>query len=228
MALLNGSRDVGIPYRKRWLGFYLGCWLLGFSLSPVGCTSSRAPRASGQGFSDNFDRTELGSAWNNTGGPYQLRDGMLHVQGARNRPLWLRRALPDNVRVEFDVRSDSADGDIKVELFGDGVSRAESLSYTATGYVVIFGGWGNRLNVLARLNEHGDDRVVGPVHPVVRGHRYRIKIERRRETLTAWADGHRLGQMVDSDPLRGQGHNHFAFNNWKSELWFDNLKITPL
>jgi hypothetical protein len=34
--------------------------------------------------------------------------------------------------------------------------------------------------------------------------------------------------MKDSDPLWGRGHDHFAFNNWNSELWFDNLKITPL
>lgn len=194
----------------------------------VGCASKTGPRMDAKGFVDTFDRATLGPDWNNTGGPYELRDGMLHVQGARNRPLWLRRALPDNVRVEFDVRSKTSDGDIKVELFGDGVSRAETLSYTATGYVVIFGGWGNRLNVLARLNEHGDDRVVGPARPVVVGHQYRMKIERRGNTLAAWADGDKLGEMVDGVPLRGKGHEYFSFNNWESDLWFDNLRITPL
>ncbi len=28
--------------------------------------------------------------------------------------------------------------------------------------------------------------------------------------------------------LSGPGHDHFAFNNWASDLWFDNLRITPL
>jgi len=35
-------------------------------------------------------------------------------------------------------------------------------------------------------------------------------------------------EMADPEPLRGRGHDHFGFNNWQSELWFDNLKVTPL
>jgi hypothetical protein len=212
--------SVQTIYKGTLVAFTIALW--------VGCASKTEPGTEAKEFIDTFDRATLGPDWNNTGGPYELRDGMLHVQGARNRPLWLRRALPDNVRVEFDVRSNTAEGDIKVELFGDGVSRAETLSYTATGYVVIFGGWSNRLNVLARLNEHGDDRAVGPVHPVVVGHRYRMKIERRGKTIAAWADSQKLMEMVDPNPLRGQGHDYFAFNNWQSDLWFDNLRITRL
>jgi len=34
--------------------------------------------------------------------------------------------------------------------------------------------------------------------------------------------------MSDPNPLQGRGHDHFGFNNWQSDLWFDNLKITPL
>jgi len=34
--------------------------------------------------------------------------------------------------------------------------------------------------------------------------------------------------MEDDEPLEGRGHDHFAFNNWQSDLWFDNLEITPL
>jgi len=34
--------------------------------------------------------------------------------------------------------------------------------------------------------------------------------------------------MADSEPLEGRGHDHFGFNNWQSDLWFDNLKVTPL
>ena len=153
---------------------------------------------------------------------------MLRVKGARNKPLWLRRALPRDVRVTFDVRSESPEGDIKIELFGDGVSKAETTSYTATSYVVIFGGWNNSLNVLARMNEHGDDRAVGPSYKVVQGKTYHMKIERRGATIRAWVDDHELAHMTDPKPLEGPGHDHFAFNNWQSELWFDNLRIEAL
>lgn len=179
-------------------------------------------------FEDNFDRSELGPLWRSTGGPAQLVDGKLKIRGARNKPLWFRRTLPRDVRIEFDARSESREGDIKVEVYGDGVSKATQASYTATSYVVIFGGWSNTMNIIARLDEHADDRAVGPSRKVEVGHTYRMKIERIGDTITAWADGQMLATMKDPSPLWGKGHDHFAFNNWQAEVWFDNLKITPL
>jgi hypothetical protein len=150
------------------------------------------------------------------------------VKGAKNRPLWLLRTLPRDVRVEFDARSMSESGDIKVEVFGDGASHAKQASYTATSYVIIFGGWNNSKNVLARMDEHGADRVVGKPRRVEPGRDYRFRIERIGGTLEVWVDGEVLLKMDDPEPLEGRGHDHFGFNNWQSDLWFDNLKVTPL
>ncbi len=200
---------------------------LGACLTLAACTPQGDPAIASSGFRDAFDGDKLADYWNNTGGPYTIENGMLHVKGARNKPLWLRRTLPHDVTVEFDVRSESPEGDIKVEVFGDGQSRAETTSYTATSYVVIFGGWNNSLNVLARMNEHGDDRVVGKPYKVVPGRTYRMKIVRDGKKITAWADDHELASMTDDDPLYGRGHDHFGLNNWQSDLWFDNLQITP-
>jgi hypothetical protein len=177
---------------------------------------------------DDFNRAELGNLWRGTGGPYQIVDGQLKVKGARNKPLWLRRTLPRDARIEFDVRSESPDGDIKVEVYGDGTSKATQTSYTATSYVVIFGGWSNTLNVIARLDEHADDRAIGAPKKVEPGHTYHMKIERKGDTITSWADGTLLVRLKDPHPLWGAGHDHFAINNWNAEVWFDNLKITPL
>jgi hypothetical protein len=198
------------------------------ALSTAACTPQGDPGIGPEGFSDDFERGELGDQWNNTGGNYSIRDGQLKVDGARNKPLWLRRKLPNDVVIEFDTRSDSKDGDIKIEVFGDGVSKAESVSYTATGYVVIFGGWKNTLNVLARMNEHGDDRAVGEAYKVVPGQTYHMKIERRGATITAWVDGRKLVSMTDAEPLMGPGRDHFGFNNWQAPLTFDNLRVKPL
>jgi hypothetical protein len=197
-------------------------------LLPTACTPQGDPAIGAQGFSDDFERKDLGPSWHSTGGSYTIRGGQLRVKGARNKPLWLKRTLPEDVRIELDVRSESPGGDIKVELFGDGVSKADGASYTATSYVIIFGGWDNTLNLIARMDEHGDDRAVGPPYKVVQGKTYRMKIERRGATITFWVDGRELAKMTDPDPLEGSGHDHFAFNNWQSELWFDNLVITPL
>lgn len=208
--------------RRRALGVAL------FTVVASACTPQGDPGIGDEGFRDNFDSADLAKHWNNTGGPYAVRGGQLRVQNARNKPLWLKRTLPRDVRIEFDVRSESDDGDIKCEIFGDGVSKATQASYTATSYVVIFGGWLNKLNVLARLNEHGEYRVVGKPMKVVKGKTYHMKIERRGATIAAWVDGQPLVSMTDPDPLEGPGHDHFAFNNWQAELWFDNLVIQPL
>lgn len=200
---------------------------LSAALGP-GCTPQGDPAIGPDGFFDDFDREELGELWNNTGSNWRIVDGQLNIRNARNRPLWLRRVLPRDARIEFDVRSDSPDGDIKVEAWGDGTSRAVTDSYTATSYVVIFGGWGNSLNVLARMDEHGDDRVVGPRRPVEAGRTYHMRIVREGNRVEAFVDDESLVAMDDADPLEGRGHDHFGFNDWQAELWFDNLRITPL
>ncbi len=198
------------------------------ALALAACTPQGDPAIGGAGFSDDFERTELGDVWNNTGASWRIVDGELVIRNARNRPLWLRRVLPRDARIEFDVRSMSPEGDIKCEVFGDGTSRATTESYTATSYVVIFGGWSNSLNVLARLDEHGADRVEARGRRVEPGRTYHVRVERRGQTITAWVDDEELVSMTDPDPLEGRGHDHFAFNDWDAEVHFDNLRITPL
>ena len=192
------------------------------------CTPQGDPSIGAEGFRDDFERESLGDLWNNTGGPYRIVDGELMVRGARNKPLWLRRTLPRDVRIELDVRSESPEGDIKLEVFGDGTSRATTDSYTATSYVVIFGGWNNSTNLIARLDEHGRDRALGPRRRVEPGKTYRLVIERRGAVVDATVDGELLARMEDDAPLAGRGHEHFAFNDWQAEVYFDNLVITPL
>jgi hypothetical protein len=203
---------------------------LALALGPsfASCTPQGDPAIGPSGFSDDFERQELGELWNNTGASWRIVDGELVIRNARNRPLWLRRTLPRDVRIEFDVRSTSPEGDIKCEVFGDGTSRATTESYLATSYVVIFGGWGNSLNVLARMDEHGADRVESRGRRVEANRTYHMRIERRGQTITAWVDDEQLVSMTDPDPLEGRGHDHLAFNDWEVEVHFDNLRVTPL
>lgn len=201
-------------------------WALALTLGS--CTPQGDPAIGPDGFRDDFERSDLGSVWSTTGAPWAIRDGRLSVRGARNRPLWLRRTLPRDVRIEFDAASTSPEGDIKVEIFGDGVSRAEANHYVATSYVIIFGGWNNSLNVLARLDEHGADRIVGPAMRVEPGRSYHFRIERQGSVLTVAIDGKQVMRLDDPSPLEGRGHDHFAFNNWETPLTFDNLRIEAL
>jgi hypothetical protein len=199
------------------------------SLVVLGCSAGRgetAPEDKGKlVFSDSFDRAEIGPDWNDTGGGYRIVNGELRAQGARNKPLWLKKKLPRNARVEFTAHSESEAVDIKVELWGDGVSRAIKASYTATSYVVILGGWNNSRSIIARMDEHGDDRKVRTEPRGVPGKRYRFSVVRMGDVISWLLDGEKFLEMDDEEPLFGPGHEHFAINNWASEVFFDDLVI---
>jgi hypothetical protein len=190
-------------------------------------------------FVDTFDRAELGADWNQTGSGWVMKDGRLCVSDAKNHPAWLRRRLPTNARIEFEATSASPDGDLKAEAWGDGQSAATGTSYTdATSYIVIFGGWKNTFHVLARLDEHAKDRTAIHVEPgetdpraqpVLPDRAYRFKIERSDgKTVRYFVDDIEILSLKDPNPLLGEGHEHFGFNDWQVPACFDNLTITPL
>ncbi len=207
-------------------------------------------------FKDDFpDGTDLTRHYWSTGGHWRVINGQLFSPGVKNNPLWLQAQLPRDVVVEFDVRSDSPEGDIKVELFGDGLDHA-------SGYVLIDGGWNNRLSIISRLDEHGtplprlqqkaqerakaqgltnaglvetgvfrDDtrmRVEANPYPVQLGRTYRWRIERRGSMLRWFIDGQLFMEFDDPIPLEGDGHDRFGFSSWEANLTFDNLSIQPL
>lgn len=191
-----------------------------------------------------------------TGGLWRTLNGELFSPGVKNNPLWLKAKLPQNVAVEFDVKSMSPEGDVKVEIFGDGTDHA-------SGYVLIHGGWNNSLSIIARLDEHGqpwgavqteagrlarekglpdadlvktgafraDTRTrveVAPSVPVQIGRSYHWRIERRDDTLIWYLDGREYGRFRDPMPLVGDRHDRFGFSSWEAQLFFDNLKIEAL
>ena len=199
------------------------------------CVKSPSPTGAGsslplitQRFEDHFDRGTLGDQWNATNDRWTIRDGVLRVSEGYNHPLWLKRRLPRDAKIEFDAWSDSPEGDIKCEVYGDGRSYAREASYTATSYVVIFGGWSNRFNVIARMDEHGADRRVRTGPRVEQGRHYHWTVIRRGNRLEWSVDGEPMLELDDSAPLYGPGHEFFAFNNWRVGLNFDNRVITPL
>lgn len=190
-------------------------------------------------FKDSFERSVIGDDYFATSGSYRIEGGRLCVKGARNQPLWLRRRLPLNARIEVSAESKSPDGDIKLEAWGDGHAAATRVSYTnATSYLAVFGGWKNRYHVLARMDEHATDRpeiVIEPGsddprrEPVQPNRRYRLKLERSDgKTVRFWVDDVEMLSFTDPAPLAAGGHEHFAFNNWETPVCFDDLLVEPL
>jgi hypothetical protein len=95
--------------------------------------------------------------------------------------------------------------------------------------VFILGGWNNTLDVIARKDEHGDDRLAVPTEPAIEPERrYHVAITRRAGELRLEVDGRLVAEFVDDQPLTGEGNRHFAFNNWEAPTRFDNLIIYAL
>lgn len=212
----------------------------------------RAPMATTASvpYSDKFtDPNTVTTNYFSTGGLWRVVNGELLSPGVKNNPLWLKASLPANVSIDFDVRSASPEGDIKVEIFGDGTDHA-------TGYVLIHGGWNNSMSIIARLDEHGASmqslqaeaqkrggtsvvdtgvftrdtrmRVEAAPYPVQLNRMYHWHIERRGARLTWSIDGAKFMEFDDPFPLVGKGHDRFGFSSWESQLYFDNLTIEPL
>ena len=181
----------------------------------------QAPVTTSVPFADDFERAEIGPNYFTVGGHWRIENGVVHAPGAKNNPLWLKAQLPDDVAVEFDARSESSEGDIKCEIFGDGRDHA-------SGYVVVFGGWSNSTSVLARLDEHGRDRKENRNVKVVKGKTYHMRVQRKGTLLQWFNDGVLQMEWDDPAPLRGSGHDRFGFSSWEADIYFDNLKVTPL
>jgi farnesoic acid O-methyltransferase len=199
------------------------------ALSAGGCRRSSDELITGE-WRDGFDRAELGPLWRDTGGGYRIDGGRLAARGGHNHPVWLRKRLPDNVTIEVDAHPASTDGDIKLELYGDGASfDPDRGGYVSTGYVLIFGGWHNTLSIICRGDEHGEGRKATRSEPrVVPGRTYHFTITRRAGLLDWKIDGQPFLAWQDPRPLGGAGHEYLAFDDWESEVFFDNLVIRPV
>ena len=178
-----------------------------------------APKTEGAlPFTDDFERKELGSHWTQTGGHWEVRDGHMFTNGANNAPLFLNVDLPADVVVEVDVTSETPVVDAKIELMTDGRTHQ-------SGYVFILGGWNNTISCIARLDEHGADRVERRPTGVVGNRTYRWRIEKKGGDLRWLIDGKPYMSFKDPDPLDGSGNNRLAFSNWQNQLRYDNLKV---
>ncbi len=205
--------------------------LVSLALSLPAC-KVREPPPIDKSYVDDFNQGGIRPDYNRTGGGYRIKDGALNAKGAHNHPMWLAKKLPPgDLQIDLDAWSTSPDGDIKIEIFGDGRSYdPDGNRYTATGYVLVFGGWKNSKSIITRLDEHGDAMASRSTPRVVANQKYHWRIIRRRDTVEWFIDDMTTPflRYQDPMPLAGQGHEYFAFNNWETDTWFDNLVIKRL
>jgi hypothetical protein len=202
--------------------------LSGCEKRPLPPNAAPSPRAHLVGgtlvFSDDFERAELGPNWQTKHPGWALKDGALNDTNAKNVGAWLAQPLPERVRVEFSARSEPLEGgkpfpgDLKCEIF------ATQPEHQA-GYVLINGGWSNRLDVIARLDEHGKDRLTKESVRVEPSVTYRWAVVRVDNTVHWFRDGKVVLSFIDAAPVPGR---YFGFNNWASNAFYDDLAIYAL
>jgi hypothetical protein len=157
-------------------------------------------------------------------GKWVIKDGQLWGEKIYNAALWLQTGkLPKhkNIRIEFKSIAHSKEGDTKCEVFGDGINHQ-------SGYIVIAGGWNNRIMAIARQDEHGEDRKDDKRCPkgcLEANRTYHWVVERRDGEIYWYLDGDLKLKYIDHFPVMGE---HFAFNNWSAKVSFDDLKIFEL
>jgi hypothetical protein len=204
-------------------------------------------------YTQDFSAPTLGSEWSSTGGGWQVVDGRLHNGGAHNVPLWLSAALPRDVRVTFLAESKSDAVDLKVEIFGDGRRHESGYIVVVAGWnntrsiIGRLAEHGERYNPVRTLEttealrqeverngaaavaRYRDRREISQRPVTMQPNRvYRFQLERRNHDLRVYLDGELHLEHFDPSPLYGPGHDRFAFNNWASEVYFDELSVSPL
>jgi hypothetical protein len=193
----------------------------------VGCGEKLEPIVSD--YTENFDRQAIGPTWRDSGGGYRIVNGELTTSGAHHHPIWLRKRLPRDISMEFDVRTTSPDGDIRFVIFGDGKSaNPDGDGCQSSGYELVFGGWKNHVSVLCREHQQsGGHQGVRTDWPVVPGRTYHNYITRKDGIIAWYIDGHDMMSWTDPQPLAGKGHEAFGFDGGETEVFFDNLVVGP-
>jgi hypothetical protein len=172
-------------------------------------------------FANGLDNWEVASK------NWRIVDGRLFTgdHPNQNKGAWLKGVtLPENVRMEFEATSVQGnkpqfEGDMKFEFGGD---RPEH----AAGYIIIFGGWKNSINTIARHDEHGEGRlVVDSTRKVKEDQTYHFKVIRLNGEVKWFLGKSLVLRVKDSAPALGGA---FGFNDWDSRVYFDNLKIYAL
>ena len=173
-------------------------------------------------FEDNFDRAGLGDNYTVQGGDWKITDGAVTSTKAENRNLVLTGfALPRNGVIELTMWSESEGVDVKFNAWGDGLIHDHG-----DGYSFILGGWNNRISVISKLHEHEKKRVENRTK-LEKGKKYRVKVERLDNKIKWFVDGELFLKYDDDDPLQtSEGYNRLSFGNWRSKVFFDDLKIS--
>ena len=93
------------------------------------------------------------------------------------------------------------------------------------------------MSIIGKLGEHDDAVKASRQHtrqaaapldgPVERARAYHWVITRKGGLIDWKIDGQPFLSWTDPEPLYGEEKSYLGFNDWNSDVNFDNLKIRP-
>lgn len=173
-------------------------------------------------FEDSFDRSEIGSNYTVQGGDWKIENGKVTSSKAENRNVVLSGvSLPQNGIIELTMWSESDGVDVKFNAWGDG-----KIHDHGDGYSFILGGWQNRVSVISKLHEHEKNRSADKATRLEKGAKYKVKVVRIGNDIKWFLNDRLFLSYNDEDPLKTvDGFDKLSFGNWRSKVFFDDLKI---
>jgi hypothetical protein len=203
-------------------------------------------------FTDNFEDPTL-SAWAGDSSAFRSERAGMVIESAEGRAVWLRRRLPRDVAIEFDLVTppDREAGGIEFYL------HAPATNQRTGGYVFLLGGYSNHWSVLGRQSDDrappnssisfppnssweshprgfrmmcGEDRYLldenHAVLPVVdRGKTYRMRIGRSDRRLLWEIDGAPYLSMYDITPIYDHRAALFGFGGVRASYRIEHFTI---
>lgn len=165
-------------------------------------------------WSDSFDRPTLGDGWLLRSGDARIADGRLVLTGA-GALLLINRPFASDVRLEFTAQAhpDAPPCDLSAGLACNPL--------TGYQYLLAFGGNNNRWNQILGARLARDERPRLLIEP---GRRYHLRAEKAGSRLMLCADGQKLVETTDDDPVGGPGFDRVGLITWNGMI-VDEVRV---
>ncbi len=167
------------------------------------------------------DAAKGGTSWDAAEPRCGVKNGELNIEGGTPQVLLLKEPVVGDLAIEFDCHQESEFLN-DASCFLAAVRDLPPQLVSHSGYAFKYGGYDNKRITLERTQSKLWSRFCTPVE---RGKRYRIRAERDSGHLRLLVNGELVFDVLDENPLYGSGRDAVGLYGWKSDTWYDNVKV---
>ncbi|MFH0880720.1 MAG: protein kinase, partial [Lentisphaerota bacterium] len=174
---------------------------------------------------EDFSGGDAEERWDISGGRHEIKPGDLCIYEGEPQVVVYKTKLPIDVRLELECYQDAVNP-ASLGCFISAIPTANTVDIPSSGYKFEFGAFDNTLHVLSRVETQLARQKA--VHPLVRGEKYRVSIERVGARLRAVVNDEEIFNLLDPDPLSGMEHAMVGLVGWRSRTHISRIRIQTL